>query len=232
MICDCMTNILMTHSKQWMDYWLTRQIVRVVAVATYCLDEHSSKPEAGFLMVSENFKILTPTNGALIPGGLVHVVPGVFIAAVFIPIRCWFLTSFGFHWWSLLYRDDSQMTISIAEVFHYLIFEWSFISKLSISCVSEEFRSPDWNGLLTTGLLVTNGIALLFLLVEMGCRISWKEFSETKVVLKKEWNSISSYVVVQMVRIDSARQEMHLYLVEERVCQEKIDHPLVIVHGH
>ena len=74
-----------------------REIVKVVVVATYCLDEHSSKPETGFLMVSEKFNILTPPNGALIPGGLVHVVPGVFIAVAFIPIRCWFLTSFGFH---------------------------------------------------------------------------------------------------------------------------------------
>lgn len=101
-------------------------------------------------------------------------------------MRCWFLTSFGFHWWSLLDRENSHMIISIANNFHYLIFEWSFISKLSINCVSDEFRSPDWSGLLTTELLATNGTALLFRLVDIGCRISRKESSENEDHFKGE----------------------------------------------
>ena len=133
----------------------------VVVVATCCLAERSSEVETTSSTVHKNVNRLTPLNGALIPGGFVHVIPGVFRVGAFIPIFCWFLVSFGFHWWS------------------FPILEWSFMSKLSTNWVSEEFRSPDWSGLLTTGLLVTtDGTAWLSLLVEIGCKISWKGFSK------------------------------------------------------
>jgi hypothetical protein len=63
------------------------------------------------------------------------------------------------------------------EIF-YPIFERSFISKLSINWLSDELRSPDWSGLVTTGLFVTNGTVVLLVVVEVGWRISSKRFSK------------------------------------------------------